>query len=416
VLLDDGVAHESTTDPVVLAYALRQENRIPTARLVTHPVEDDFDDGDLDSGDLDEDELAVSRALEIVVAELTRPPAAPADDDAAAGLPDWRNSPVQSTVLTSTANGVYDTPVEIYALHSCLDRRDYYLVNSGGDWTPTGARYESASVSSGQMRVDSEGNLTVDWQESDSYCDVGYFLDPERICRYMNYPLSYEVNIIPPSGPAVQIDTTRPRAGNYDKSTDYESGLSAVFLGPVNVSGNGPSSGIQVGDVSWNNEVSTSVPPLAMQVAGDPFDDVPFQTRYLYCTSGDHVDNCTSTIQMVSRPGDDCRADIVGQPQDGQTPDGRLSDVVQLVVWGVDPATYTTSTFDITVAFQAELATSTSKLWGGQFRNIPDDGNVGPTGYCDPLIHCFCSIRAERLLTKVSHTFKIPPPSKLCPS
>jgi hypothetical protein len=51
VLLEDGVAHESSTDPVVLAYALRQENHIPTARLVTHPIEDDVGE------DLDEDEL-----------------------------------------------------------------------------------------------------------------------------------------------------------------------------------------------------------------------------------------------------------------------------------------------------------------------------------------------------------------------
>jgi hypothetical protein len=37
VLVEDGVTHESSTDPVVLAYALRQENEIATARVVTHP-------------------------------------------------------------------------------------------------------------------------------------------------------------------------------------------------------------------------------------------------------------------------------------------------------------------------------------------------------------------------------------------
>ncbi|MEN8130328.1 MAG: hypothetical protein ABFS45_09065 [Pseudomonadota bacterium] len=35
VLLQDGAAHTSTTDPVVLAYALRQENNLPKARAVT---------------------------------------------------------------------------------------------------------------------------------------------------------------------------------------------------------------------------------------------------------------------------------------------------------------------------------------------------------------------------------------------
>src|SRR5262245_29453615 len=74
VLLEHGVAHKSSTDPVVLAYALRQVQRIPTARLVTHPVAD---------------ERALSRALEIVIAELTRPRSVPKGSDTAASVPDW---------------------------------------------------------------------------------------------------------------------------------------------------------------------------------------------------------------------------------------------------------------------------------------------------------------------------------------
>ena len=34
VLVKEGVTHTSTTDPMVLAYALRQEGNIPTARIV----------------------------------------------------------------------------------------------------------------------------------------------------------------------------------------------------------------------------------------------------------------------------------------------------------------------------------------------------------------------------------------------
>jgi hypothetical protein len=134
VLLEDRVAHESSTDPVVLAYALREENRIPTARLVIHPVGDD-----LVEDDLDEDELALSRALEIVIEELTCPPADP-DDDAPASSTNWGDSPLQKIIITSTANGTYNTPVEVYALHSCQENMDYYLINTGGTWTATEAR------------------------------------------------------------------------------------------------------------------------------------------------------------------------------------------------------------------------------------------------------------------------------------
>jgi hypothetical protein len=96
VLLEDRVAHESSTDPVVLAYALREENRIPTARLVIHPVGDD-----LVEDDLDEDELALSRALEIVIEELTCPPADP-DDDAPASSTNWGDSPLQKIAPSSS--------------------------------------------------------------------------------------------------------------------------------------------------------------------------------------------------------------------------------------------------------------------------------------------------------------------------
>src|SRR5262249_27092618 len=102
VLLEDGVTHESSTDPVVLAYALRQVHRIPTARLVTHPVAD---------------ELALSRALEIVLEEFTRPSATP-HRSTTAGSTNWGDSPVQSTILTSTDRGTYNTPTEIHEVTS----------------------------------------------------------------------------------------------------------------------------------------------------------------------------------------------------------------------------------------------------------------------------------------------------------
>ena len=51
---------------------------------------------------------------------------------------------MQTAVITTTSNGIYNTPVDIYALHSCLDKHDYYLVNTGGTWTATEATFLSA--------------------------------------------------------------------------------------------------------------------------------------------------------------------------------------------------------------------------------------------------------------------------------
>ena len=395
VLLGDGVAHESSTDPVVLAYALRQVNNIATARLVTHPpIEDD---------------LASSQALEIVLAELARPPAAPEGDDAAAGSTDadWVDSPVQQFTLTSTTNGVYNTPINIYALHSCQENMDYYLVNTGGDWTATQAHFESAAWAQEEMRLNAQDDLIIDWQRHDGHCTGGIDVagNDERICRYMNYPLFYEIDIVPPSGPTVvQVNATP--AGDQGQSTTYMSGFSFSIGGGVNVSGAGPGGGIQAG-VSWDNRVSTTVPALVIH-AGDMGNEGTF-TKYLYCTAGNTVENCTSTIQMGGAAGL-CRQFIVGGPQNGQTPDGRLSDVAQTVIWRVDPGTYLGSTFDITVTWRVELATSTSNLWWGGFTDDPGDPGPGPTGYCD-LFGCSCSISSKTTPTTVSQTFKVPFPS-----
>jgi hypothetical protein len=413
VLLEDGVAHESSTDPVVLAYALRQENHIPTARLVTHPIEDDVGE-DLDEDELDEAELALGQALEIVIEELTRPPAAP-EDDTTASSTNWGDSPVQRTILELSDRGTYNTPVEIFALHSCQENMDYYLVNTGGTWTPERARYESADQRRGQMRVDSHGNLQVDWQAGELFCDGGGNVSgnggPGHICRYIDYPLSYQVDIVPPSGPRV-VQVNAAPAGDQGKSASYTSGFSFSIGGGVDVSGKGPSGGFQAG-VTWDNSVSTTVPALAIQ-AGNKGNQGTF-TRYRYCTVGSDA-NCTSTIQMAT-PFGPCQNWVVGQPQNGQTPNGRLSNVAQTVNWRVDPGTYTGLTFDITVTFEVELTTSTSYLWHGPLRNhLPPDRLRGPAGYCNPF-GCSCGIHhTQSAHVRVSHTFKVPPPSRQCPS
>jgi hypothetical protein len=178
----------------------------------------------------------------------------------------------------------------------------------------------------------------------------------------------------------------------------------------VEVSGDGPTGGLQAG-VSWDNTVSTTVPPLVIQ-AGDVGNEGAF-TNYVYCTVGNTVENCTSSVQMVT-PFGPCQNWVVGPPQQGQTPQGRLSDVAQTVYWRVDPSTYTGATFDITVTWTVELATSTSRLWHGQFL-APDGAEVGPAGMCNPF-GCSCAIETASAPTTLSYTFTVTPPSKACPA
>jgi hypothetical protein len=223
----------------------------------------------------------------------------------------------------------------------------------------------------------------------------------------MNYPLTYEIDILPPSGPTV-VQVNAAPAGDQGQSTSYTSGFSFSISGGVDVSGDGPSAGVQAG-VTWDNSVTATVPALVVE-AGDQGNQGTF-TRYRYCTAGNSVQNCASPIQMVGQSGL-CQAFIVGPPQQGQTPNGRLSNVAQTVNWQVDPATYT-GTFDITVTFTADLATSTANLWSGVF-TTPEPPS-GPTGYCN-IFGCSCGIDAQSAsgAPKLSQTFKVPRPSTQC--
>src|SRR5262249_42257346 len=212
------------------------------------------------------------------------------------------------------------TTGEVYALHSCGENMDYYLVNTGGDWTATDAQDQSASLFAGELRGDGRGNLIIDWEPNDSHCEGGIDIawpGDERICSYMNYPLSYEVDLVPPSGPSV-VQVNAAPAGDQGESTSYTSGFTWSIGGGVNVSGMGPGGGIQAG-VSWNNSVTTTVPALVIQ-AGDTGNQGTF-TIYKYCTTGSNAQNCTSTIQMTGQSFT-CLAFVVGQPQQGQTPNG----------------------------------------------------------------------------------------------
>ena len=421
-LLRDGVVHESSTDPVVLAYALRKRNGIPTARIVTYPVKGHRESGRLELDEPDgegstedaaqaERVLASRRALAVVVEELARPldASGPAGSSA-----DWGSSPVQEFIITSTDRGTYNTPIELFALHSCARNKDYFLVNTGGTWTPERAQYASASKDSGRLRLDQNGNLIIIWQnDSDQWCTGGIdvYRGDRRVCGYFNYPLTYTVEIEPPPSPARVIQVNAAPAGDQGQSTSYTSGFTFSIGGGVDVSGSGPSGGFQAG-VSWDNSVTTTVPALVVE-AGNKGNQGTF-TRYRYCTSGSNIQNCTSNVQMT---GEQllCRSFIVGRPQPGQTPNGRLSNIAQTVNWQVDPASYK-GTFDVTVTFDADLVQSVSLLWGGQYVEpaFPTPG-AGPTGMCN-LAGCDCGIAttSPQGHLRLSHTFKVPRPSTQC--
>jgi hypothetical protein len=414
VLVNEGVTHRSTTHPVVLAYALRRDSNIPTARVVHNVGPSPPAPGGV--GPAFEDTGALGRAVDVIISELIHPPvvaAAPMTTPA-----DWRQSPVQSTVITDITNGTYNTPVQIYALHACQENKDYYLVDTGGDWTATEATFGSASWRAGQIQLNSDGStLTLELQPDTTYCTGGIAIatgDPSsddlRLCRYTPYPLDYEVDIVPANGPTV-VQVNAAPAGNQGLSASYTSGFSFSIGGQVSVSGMGPSGGIQAG-VSWNNQVSTTVPPLVIE-AGDMGNQGTF-TRYKYCTVGSTPQDCMSTIQMVTPPNSGlCENFAVGEPQQGQTPNGRLSNVAQTVTWQVDPATYGGETFNITVSYQVNYAFSQALLWHGPFTDLnTGQQSTDPdlNGYCN-LFGCSCEMPYLPYFTRYNVFFHVPIPS-----
>ena len=386
VLVQDGVTHQSTSDPAVLAYALRQENDIPSVRIV-HDLRPDLRAPGGIGPDF-EDEGALQRALDVVISELTHPPVlagAPRAPSPAAGPADWKQNPVQTNIITSTSNGNYNTPIQIYALHSCQENKDYYLVDTGGDWTATEAAFSSASAEAligparePEIRVNTGPNaaedpLIIEWDTDPNpllYCGAGepIFDGDQRICRYGPYPLYYEVDIVPPSGPTV-VQVNAAPAGDQGMSADYTSGFSFSIGGEVDISGDGPNAGIAVG-ATWENDVTTTVPPLVIEAGDSGPDQQGTFTRYQYCTVGSGPEDCTSNIQLRDIGGA-CQQDATAFAQQGQTPNGRLSDVAQTVYWQVDPATYGgAETFDVTVTWQVNMAISQALFWNGQFSQL----------------------------------------------
>ncbi|NQX88519.1 MAG: hypothetical protein HRT77_07625 [Halioglobus sp.] len=419
-LLGAGAAYTSTTDPVLLAYIIRRENSIPSSRVLLNirPSPNTADDPGAD-------DRAYARAYNMLVGDLSRPPL-PSNESAsilADGPVSLSNNALQYTLLSTTTGGIYNTPVNIYAGHACAGSAgqpafDFYVVTAGGDWTPTEAHYESASEEKGQVSLsNNDDDLSIDWQTTDDYCTGGIAVDKgiggggdSRVCRYMNYPLDYRVSLLPPAGTTTKQVNASPSA-DQGKSTTYSSGFSFSIGANVNISGKGPGAGLQAG-ATWSQSVQTTVPALVVK-AGIVGNQGSF-TQYNYCTAGTTVENCTSTIQATGQKGL-CDDYVIGDPQNGQTPNGRLSNIGQSVYWQVVPSSYGDNTsYDITVNWDVTLATSTARLWGGAF----DTGtftSVGPTGQCNGF-GCSCSVGSNTSKSvETSHTFKVPLPSTDCP-
>ncbi len=172
---------------------------------------------------------------------------------------DWQTSPVQKTVFQQNgAAGVYNTTVNIYALHSCqADIRtgltsDYYMVTALADWTPTNATFQSAATELGDtsMYYDSGNDryVVANWKDDPqrTYCSSPSYLSGHAdICRYINYPLQYDVTMVPRSTGSIAQTDAKPPA-TQGQATTYTSGFSFSLGGTVNVSGKGPQAGISL--------------------------------------------------------------------------------------------------------------------------------------------------------------------------
>ncbi len=409
----------------ILAYTFRQENHVPIASLANvHPSPLQTLSGDPDPTGVQDHNLALMRTADLVVAELRHipnvsMPASPQDPNKPT---DWQSSPLQKTVFQQNGPaGVYNTSVTVYALHSCqADTRtgltsDYYMVTALADWTPTNAKFQSAATELGDtsMYYDATNNTYVvaNWRDDPqrTYCSSpSYFSSNADICRYINYPLQYDVTMVPISnGSVVQIDAKPP--ASQGQATTYTSGFMFNLGGTVNVSGKGPQAGISAG-VTWNNMTATTVPPLELDLSQT--DNEGAHWTFKYCTGGEEPDpgaNCTSHVQMAK---DVCRAqlgdDSGTNPQQGQTPKGAFTDAVQTALWQAGPDTRTgRTTFDIEVAVTPNIGYTTANLWAFGDRASSSAG-------CDPS-SCDCvSKTTTNQLPGGTYTFHIPLPSLQC--
>jgi len=411
-----GINYRSKDTGVLMAYTIRQENLIPRSTLLTPiaPSPLRTQGGDPDATALADDALALSRAVAGTLAELTRKPTAtiPGPPRGPNGVIEWDENPVLTTTFRiASSQGQYNTAINVFALHRCLDNTDHYVVTAEADWTPTNAKWQSATSAepNPSMYLDKSGNLVINWQDNDrTYCSSPSLFDQfDDVCRYINYPLSYGVMMVPRNeGTVTQIDASPP--ATQGQQTSYTSGFSFSVGGTVNVSTQGPGGGIS-GGAMWTNTTSTTVPPVIVDVSNVGNEGANWS--FNYCTTGLEPDpgtDCTGHVQMVK---DVCQAqlgdDSGTNPQLGQMTTGKFSSSVQSAHWVANPDTRTGSTFDIEVGFVARIGTTIAHLGRGSFDGPDPIAGCNASG-------CACVSTTDVNLVTRSTTFAIPLPSTAC--
>jgi hypothetical protein len=296
------------------------------------------------------------------------------------------------------------------------------MVTTSADWTPTQAKFQSAATELGDDSMYLVGEIpggyfvVANWQDDPT---LTYCSSPESdtsnadICRYINYPLQYEVQMVPQStatGNTGVIQQNAKPPGGQGQATTYQSGFSFTLGGTVNVSGAGISTG-----VTWNNMSSHTVPAIEFDLSQTENEGA--QWTFQYCTGGDEPDpdtDCTNHVQTTDLHV--CRGyfgDFTGtNPQQGQTPKGALTDATQTALWAAGPDTRVgTTTFDIAVSVTPLIGNTTANLWSDDLVPLSD----GSPGGCNSS-NCDCVSRTEAvpLISGGSYTFKIPLPKTTC--
>jgi hypothetical protein len=434
-VIGEGVTYRSKNAGVVMAYALRREHHIPTATLLTYVPRSPLrtPSGDPDPHGLLDEELAFNRAVDRTVTELSHLPkvSMPGPSPGANQPIAWQGTPLQTTTFALNGpGGVYNTPINVYALHRCLDGTDHYVVTAGADWTATNAQWQDASTNfdaGGPSTLScnkpisewpcAPDELVINWQDNDrTYCSSdGFNGNDSNICRYINYPMSYALQMVPLNTGTVAQTAAAP-AATQGQQASVTSGFSFTIGGTVNVStGSGPTISASA---TWNNTTTTTVPPLIVEAGNTGPNNEGAFWSFKYCTTGLEPDpgtDCTSHVQMVK---DVCQAQLGdpssgSNPQQGQTPDGKLSNVAQSAHWTAGPDTRVDApNFEIEVAFTANLAYTTAHL-GTDASNASGRINPDPDVGCNEF-GCACVSETQPVPASTSVVFKVPFPSTAC--
>src|SRR5690606_24622540 len=141
--------------------------------------------------------------------------------------------------LASQTGGVYNTEVELFALYSCKDEADHYVVTAGSDWTAVDAKFQSAATELGptSMYYDQANDVMVvaNWADDPqlTYCSSPSSASLNAdICRYINYPLEYDLVMLPPStGSVLQLNAAPP--ATQGQSVTVQNGFTFSVGGTV---------------------------------------------------------------------------------------------------------------------------------------------------------------------------------------